>query len=146
MVIDIGKFNIRDWQKSDVSSIAKYANNRKIWENLRDGFPHPYNFSDAERFISLVLSQEPRTYFAIASNEEAIGSIGLGLGSDVHRFTAELGYWQAEPYATNPASARVLEKSGYSLEGTLKANVYKDGRILDQNLYSRVRKNLNKVL
>jgi ribosomal-protein-alanine N-acetyltransferase len=146
MVIDIGKFNIRDWQKSDVSSIAKYANNRKIWENLRDGFPHPYNFSDAERFISLVLSQEPRTYFAIASNEEAIGSIGLGLGSDVHRFTAELGYWLAEPYATNPASARVLEKSGYSLEGTLKANVYKDGRILDQNLYSRVRKNLNKVL
>jgi len=172
MLIDIGKFGIRDWQKGDALSIAKYANNKKIWKNLRDGFPHPYHFMDAENFLSLVFSQEPRTYFAIASNKEAIGSIGLGIGKDVHRFSAELGFWlaepfwnmgimtkaivrftefaferfklnriYAEPYVTNPASARVLEKAGYILEGTLKANVYKDGRVLDQFLYAKVQEN-----
>ncbi len=173
MLLDIGQYKIRDWQKSDAPSIAKYANNRKIWKNLRDGFPHPYNLSDAESFLSLVQLQEPKSYFAIASNEEAFGGIGLGIGSDVHRFTAELGFWlaepfwnkgvmtesvlrfteyafekfklhriYAEPYATNPASVRVLEKAGFFLEGTLRANVYKNGRVLDQFLYSRVRENL----
>jgi len=35
---------------------------------------------------------------AIATPEEAIGSIGLFPGKDVHRLTAEMGYWLAEPY------------------------------------------------
>ncbi len=41
---------------------------------------------------------QPQTIFAIASLDEAIGSIGFSLGQDVHRYTAELGYWLAEPY------------------------------------------------
>ena len=89
---------IRDWRIGDVSSVAKYANNRKIWINLRDGFPHPYQLSDAENFLSKVVQQNPRTVFAIADDKEAIGSIGLMLGEDVHRFTAEIGYWLAEPF------------------------------------------------
>ncbi|NCC34351.1 MAG: N-acetyltransferase [Chloroflexia bacterium] len=43
-------------------------------------------------------ARSPRTTFAIARDEEAIGSIGLMIDSDVHRFTAELGYWLAEPF------------------------------------------------
>jgi ribosomal-protein-alanine N-acetyltransferase len=167
--IDIGNFEIRDWREEDAEDIARYADNRKIWQNLRDLFPHPYGLKDAKNFLALVFRQEPRTYFAIASAEEAMGAIGLELGSDVHRFTAEMGFWlgepfwnrgimtsavirfteyaferynlhriYAEPYVSNPASAKVLEKAGYTLEGTLRANVFKDGRILDQRLYARV--------
>ena len=98
MELKIGKYLIRDWRTRDSSSIAKYANNKNIWANLRDGFPHPYQLSDAERFLSYVAQQNPRTIFAIADNKEAIGSIGLMLGEDVHRFTAEMGYWLAEPF------------------------------------------------
>ena len=36
--------------------------------------------------------------FALATAQEAIGSIGLSPGQDVHRYTAELGYWLAEPF------------------------------------------------
>jgi len=54
------------------------------------------------------------------------------------RRTAELGYWLAEPFAVNPASARVLEKAGFSLEGRMRASVFKDGRVLDQLLYAVV--------
>ncbi len=169
----IGEHILRDWRMEDASSIAPYANNKKIWLNLRDAFPHPYTVEDAEAFITRVNSADPRTIFAIATETEAIGSIGLTLGSDVHRFTAELGYFlaepfwgrgiitravqgvtawafehlglhriSAEPYAENRASHRVLEKAGYVCEGRLRNSVYKDGRVLDQMVYSRVRAEL----
>jgi len=159
---------IRNWQKEDAPSLTKYANNKKIWQNLRDAFPHPYYLEDAEKFIAMTLQQKPTTVFAIASaTEEAIGGIGLTIGTDVHRYTAELGYWLAEPfwgkgimteaikqfttyafenfklhriyaemYTSNLASARVLEKAGYKLEGKLRASAFKDGVILDQLLYA----------
>jgi RimJ/RimL family protein N-acetyltransferase len=163
----IGKYILRDWKIEDASSIAKYANNRKIWQNLRDSFPHPYTMKDAEAFITKVNKSKPRTVFAITTNYEAIGSIGLILGNDVHQFTAEMGYFlaepfwgkgimtqavcflsawaisnlclqriSAEPYATNIASHKVLEKAGFAYEGRLRSSVFKDGKVLDQMVYS----------
>jgi RimJ/RimL family protein N-acetyltransferase len=45
----------------------------------------------------------------------------------------------AEVFANNPASARVLEKAGFSFEGRLKNNVVKDEQILDSLLYARTK-------
>jgi RimJ/RimL family protein N-acetyltransferase len=42
-------------------------------------------------------------------------------------------------FANNPASARVLEKAGFTLEGRLKNNVLKDGELLDSLLYARTK-------
>lgn len=98
MRIEFDEYVIRDWSGEDAASIAKYANNRNIAMWLRDRFPHPYTLCDAEAFLSAVLKQDPRTTFAVATNVEAIGGIGLEFETDVHRFTAELGYWLAEPY------------------------------------------------
>lgn len=168
MRIAIGHYTIRDWALDDAEALARYANNPNVAANLRDGFPNPYTKSDAEAFLRNVTARSPRTIFAIARDEEAIGSIGLMIGSDVHRFTAELGYWlaepfwgkgimtsavaaitdygfaqfklnriYAEPYTSNPASARLLEKAGYRLEGTLRASVVKHGRVLDQFMYAK---------
>ncbi|MHC1781966.1 MAG: GNAT family N-acetyltransferase [Anaerolineaceae bacterium] len=89
---------IRPWRESDAEALVKYANNRKIWANLRDGFHHPYLKEHARAFLEAVSRQNPTTFFAIATLEEAIGSIGLSFGQDVHRLTAEMGYWLAEPY------------------------------------------------
>jgi len=91
MYRDIGQYVIRDWRIEDAPSLARYANNRKIWINLRDVFPHPYSLQDAESFISRNIQAKPATMYAIADRSEAIGSIGLRLGQDVHRFTAEIG-------------------------------------------------------
>lgn len=163
----IGDYVVRDARAEDASSIAVYADNARVAANLRDIFPHPYRLEDAERFLQSVTEQEPRTVFAIATESEAIGVIGLTLGEDVHRFTAELGYWlgepfwgrgimtgavlavvehgfselgllriYAEPHTGNLGSARVLEKAGFELEGRMRASAFKDGRILDQLLYS----------
>lgn len=45
----------------------------------------------------------------------------------------------AEPFAQNKASCRILEKSGFSLEGVLKKNAVKNGLILDMKMYALVK-------
>ena len=89
---------VRSWRTSDVESLARYANNRKIWLNLRDAFPHPYASRDARDYIRLARQRTPETAFAIAVRDEAVGSIGFVLHPDVERVSAEIGYWLAEPF------------------------------------------------
>jgi [ribosomal protein S5]-alanine N-acetyltransferase len=59
----------------------------------------------------------------------------------VRRAWDELGLvrLQAEVFAHNRASMRVLEKNGFVREGVLRKHVLKDGRFIDAVLYARVR-------
>ena len=45
----------------------------------------------------------------------------------------------AEPFARNTASCRILEKSGFLFEGTLRKNAVKNGEILDMKMYSIIK-------
>lgn len=90
--------DVRSWRTSDAESISRYANNHNIWINLRDAFPHPYSLKDAREYIRVVRQRPPETSFAIAVNDEAVGSIGFVLRHDVERVSAEIGYWLAEPF------------------------------------------------
>ncbi len=54
---------IRYWSIHDADSLVKYANNRKIWINLRDGFPFPYTMEHAREFLAIVAQQNPVTFF-----------------------------------------------------------------------------------
>jgi len=74
--------SIRPYRSTDAESLARYANNRKIWLNLRDGFPHPYTLENARSFLEVVSRQNPTTFFAIASPQKAIGGIGVSLNQD----------------------------------------------------------------
>ena len=42
--------------------------------------------------------QEPTINFCIEINGEAVGGIGIRVGSDVHRYTGEMGYWLGEEF------------------------------------------------
>jgi ribosomal-protein-alanine N-acetyltransferase len=89
---------IRPWRLDDAESLAKHANNRKVWLGLRDLFPHPYTIQDARKFLEATVGFEPITIFCIEVNGAAVGGIGIHLGIDVHRHTAELGYWLGEEF------------------------------------------------
>ena len=165
--IKIGEWSLRNWGETDIPALVKYADNRKIWLNVRDVFPFPYTQNDAEAWINTM--QDPLTNFAIATRAEAIGGTGFNLQEDIYRRSAEIGYWIGEPYwnrgiatmavgaaakyafanfdlarlyATvfewNPASTRVLEKNGFKLEGRLEKSVFKDGKIIDSLQYALV--------
>ena len=90
--------DVRSWRTSDAESLLRHANNRNIWLNLRDAFPYPYTKHDARAYIRSVRDRTPETTFAIAVDEEAVGSIGFVLRTDVERVSAEIGYWLAEPF------------------------------------------------
>src|SRR5215475_7865769 len=89
---------VRSWTNDDLAPLVKYADNRKIWLNLRDRFPHPYTRRDGRDFIQLARSQRPETMFAIEVEGEAAGGIGFVPNSDVERVSAEIGYWLGEPF------------------------------------------------
>lgn len=89
---------LRPFYPSDYKSIAALANNRLIWENLRDRFPYPYTEEDAKQFIRLVTSYSPTTEFAIDFNGEAIGAAGIILKDDVYEGNGEIGYWIGQDY------------------------------------------------
>jgi [ribosomal protein S5]-alanine N-acetyltransferase len=90
---------IRKWRESDAPVIALHANNRKIFDNLRDGFPSPYSVEDAKRFIANALEENPMwLLLAIDLDGEAIGSIGGTFKEDVYRKNVEIGYFIGEKY------------------------------------------------
>jgi len=93
-----GKVRIRPLRYADRERLAKLANNKKIWLNVRDMFPHPYTIEDAEKFIDTVKQRDPQVTFAIEYDFKFVGAIGLVLQQDVYRFSAEIGYWMGEPY------------------------------------------------
>ena len=158
---------VRPFRNTDARSIAAHADNRRVWINLRDRFPHPYTLADARAFIRHARRAVPPTRFAVAVEGAAVGGIGFMLHGDVERVSAEIGYWLGEPFwgrgimtealvavtayalrthhltrvyavpfAWNPASFRVLEKAGYTLEGRMRKSAIKDGRVVDQMLYA----------
>jgi [ribosomal protein S5]-alanine N-acetyltransferase len=98
MKLDLGVCTVRSWCADDAESLTQHANNRRVWRNLRDRFPYPYTPADAEAFLRSVIGTTPETSFAIAVNGAAVGGIGLTLAEDVHRRTAEIGYWLGEEY------------------------------------------------
>jgi [ribosomal protein S5]-alanine N-acetyltransferase len=87
---------LRPWRLSDASSIVRHANNLNVARHLRDRFPHPYTLKDAEQFLSFAANEERPSNFAIEVAGSAVGGLGFVPGSDVERFSAEVGYWLGE--------------------------------------------------
>lgn len=161
---------LRPFEAADAPALARHANDRDIWRNLRDRFPHPYTLADAEGYVDFVNGAgSDNLHLCIEADGEAAGSISVLFQDDIFRRQAEIGYWLGRPYwgrglvtaavevladyalthfdlcrlyATvfeyNPASARVLAKAGFELEGRLRRSITKDGQTVDSLLYARV--------
>jgi len=92
------KVTLREWKRSDAEALAFIANNKKIWDNVRDRLPYPYTKKDAKEWLELVKKQKVVTTFCIEVDGSLAGSIGVTLRDDVYRKTAEIGYFIAEEY------------------------------------------------
>ena len=98
MEINLEVCSLRPWREGDQHDLVRNANNRKVWLGLRDRFPHPYTLADANAFLTRVQEIDPVTLFAITVADRPVGGIGLVLGDDVDRISAEIGYWLGEEF------------------------------------------------
>lgn len=168
MQLQLDQAVIRDYRPDDAETLAGIADDRLIWRNLRDGFPHPYTVEDARNFLA---RRTGKGAFAIEVAGELAGGIGFVRGEDVYRRSAEIGFWlgrcywnrgiasaavrrfcdwllghdpgllriQAEVYHWNVASMRVLAKAGFLLEGRLRRAATKDDQVVDILMFARTR-------
>ena len=112
---------IRKWELADANDLSMALSNTKIQENLRDGLPYPYTEQNGIDYITEMLSADENEIFAFAVTAEgkAVGSIGIFRQGNIHRQTAELGYYIAEEYwgkgimteAVKQACKRVFDNS-----------------------------------
>lgn len=163
---------LRPFRPADAAALARHANERLIWQNMRDRFPHPYTLADSQRYIDFATSPaaEQELALCIEVEGEAAGSISLLFKHDISRRAAETGYWlgwahwgrgiataavraltdygfaqvdltriYALVFSSNEASARVLSKAGFELEGRLRQAVTKDGCTQDGLLFAAIK-------
>ncbi|MBS1597088.1 MAG: GNAT family N-acetyltransferase [Bacteroidetes bacterium] len=102
------KIELGTWGKEDIPGLVKYANDIKIWNTLRDIFPHPYTKTDADQWIALNELISPPHNFAIRVDGETIGGAGVTLKNDVYKKNAEIGYWIAEPFWGKGIATKVV--------------------------------------
>ena len=171
--LECGVALLRPWRGGDLESLVANASHADVSRGLRDRFPYPYTGDDGRAWLARAIDENDRSW-AIEIDGAAVGGVGLTLGSDVHRHSAELGYWlgrrhwgcgimsavlgafvvpamdafrlhrmHATVYANNPASMRVLEKTGFGREGVQKSAVVKRGELLDIIVYARTRDHLD---
>jgi [ribosomal protein S5]-alanine N-acetyltransferase len=96
-----GEISLRKFNLADIERLSLLANNKKIFDNVRDYFPYPYTEKNAEEFISWCVEEDPKVTFAIDFKGKLAGVIGLILQKDIYRKSAEIGYWIGEPFWNN---------------------------------------------
>ncbi|HEY7500359.1 MAG TPA: GNAT family N-acetyltransferase [Vicinamibacterales bacterium] len=96
MILQGLRCSLRRWRTSDADALVRHANNINVAKHLRDRFPHPYTKEDAQTFLKTASTATPVSNFAIEVHNGAVGGLGFVVGTDVERFSAEVGYWLGE--------------------------------------------------
>lgn len=86
---------LRVWEKEDATDLAALLSNKKILDNLRDGLPYPYTEENAAAYIDFIRSSDKNDIFCFAITEggKVVGNVGVFRQANVHRLTAEIGYY-----------------------------------------------------
>lgn len=105
---------LRPWRPEDKPALLRNADNRKVWRNLTDLFPHPYTEEHAHAWLAHASDPGRSVHLAIDVDGQAAGGVGAIAGQGVARATALFGYWLGEPYwGRGIATAAVTAFAGY---------------------------------
>ncbi len=146
MKIEGSQFVLRPYRAGDEASLVRHANNRDIWRNLADMFPHPYTMESAKEWVQLNVNH-PIAHFslAITIDDEVVGGIGVTAKDDVYSKTAEVGYWLSEDHwgrgiATEALGLIVEHAFNEFGLARLEAGVFawnpKSGGVLENNVFT----------
>ncbi|MEO8305668.1 MAG: GNAT family protein [Betaproteobacteria bacterium] len=109
IITSLPRCSIRSWRTGDERSLVENADNRNVWLNLLDAFPHPYTDADAKEWIAASSTADPEQNFAVEYLGFAIGGVGLTLHDGVLSKTGSFGYWIGERYWRKGIATAVVE-------------------------------------
>ncbi len=94
------EYKIRKWKMSDTKELAEALANPNVLDNMRDGLLYPYTENEESYFLwNMMSADDDKTFaYAIEIDGKAVGNIGVFRQENMHRRTAELGYYLAEEY------------------------------------------------
>lgn len=141
-VLHAGRLQLRPARREDATQIAELASDLDI-ARMTTRMPHPYTLADAEAFIERAVHKDPKrdVTFVIDDGSGPVGALGLftddgpwpelgywigrpvwGRGYATEATETALGWAErswgkravtAGYFEDNPASRRVLEKTGF---------------------------------
>ena len=108
---------LRPWNAGDYESLVRYGDNKLVWRNLTDMFPHPYTHANAIEWVAIASDPGASIFLAIDFAGEAIGGVGIIArdGTDFH--TGQFGYWLGQPHwgrGVATQAARALKSHAFS--------------------------------
>src|SRR5262245_40764004 len=117
MHLSCGPCELRSWCGDDLDDLVRHADNPNVARQLRDRFPSPYTREAGQAWLALAASMRPESSFAIVAGGALVGGIGLHLGTDIERVSAEVGYWLGESaWGRGLATAALKAFTGYAFE------------------------------
>jgi RimJ/RimL family protein N-acetyltransferase len=169
MEIRTQRLLLRSWRAADADALVANVNHREVWRNTGAlPFPYVRSDAEAflgylaahpeETHVAIVIDGEPGGSVGMYRRgglERFTGELGYWLGPRFwgrgfateaaralveHVFaTTEVVRIEGRVFAWNPASCRVLEKAGFRREGLKRRSAFKDGELVDEFLYARLR-------
>lgn len=120
---------LRPWSERDKAELVQIANDREVWRNLTDLFPHPYTEADAAFWVQHALEISASLHFAIESQGYLAGGVGIIAGEGIYRKTGQFGYWLGRSFwgrgiATAAARSMVQHACAYLPFARLEAPVF----------------------
>jgi [ribosomal protein S5]-alanine N-acetyltransferase len=161
------RFILRHYKKTDKSNLIKNINDKEI-ARFMSHIPFPYGSKEANQFLKKAMDKKRKNLInlAVEINGEVAGGTGLtirghqaeigywlakkhwgkGLATEVAREITKYCFDKlklkritSKVFLSNKASARVLEKNNFKLEGILKKDIVKKGKYFDVYLYAKVK-------
>ena len=160
---------LRKIRNSDARDLQESMNSKEVIKWLND-CSYPYKLSDSKDYIKKSLANKNSYEFAILVDGDFAGTIvlenpnqgkksyevgyfvakkywGRGVATKALKEICKFGFNKLELkriwggcVSDNKASLKVLEKSGFKLEGKTKCSTYKNGKYYDEVIYGKVRK------
>ncbi|WP_031527572.1 GNAT family N-acetyltransferase [Dyadobacter crusticola] len=114
------EIELRLFQRSMASDLARLADNPKVSAHVRDNFPYPYTIADAHYWIDMCSNVNSNAFQrAVFVEGEFAGGIGVVRQEDIYRNNAEIGYWLGEPFwGRNIMTAALREMTAWIFENT----------------------------
>jgi ribosomal-protein-alanine N-acetyltransferase len=123
--IAAGELALRPWVAADVEALTRLGDDRDIWRNLHDPFPHPFTPPSAEMWLADRLTEPPtQRSSAILRRGEVVGGIRLRQNAGAHSICADLTFWVGRAFrGKGIATGAVRLATTFALETLLLERV-----------------------